>query len=90
MKREEGLLAFCCYPPLQPRFLLPFCFYPFWHIYIARGPKCNPQSAKGPPALQSASIRNPPCETFKIASGLRSLNCTGPGKASNSVPEAPE
>eukprot|EP00969_Alexandrium_andersonii_P299406 13237219-Alexandrium_andersonii.AAC.1 len=31
-----------------------------WDLYIAMGPKCNPQSAQGPPVLQSASIRNPP------------------------------
>eukprot|EP00969_Alexandrium_andersonii_P048404 2123326-Alexandrium_andersonii.AAC.1 len=51
---------------------------------------CNPQSAQGPSAPQSASIRNPPCGTCKLASSIRSLSCAGPGKASNLVPEAPE
>eukprot|EP00969_Alexandrium_andersonii_P066332 2924913-Alexandrium_andersonii.AAC.1 len=39
---------------------------------------------------QSASICNPPCVTCKIASGVRSLNCTGPGTTSTFVPESPE
>eukprot|EP00969_Alexandrium_andersonii_P334804 14796788-Alexandrium_andersonii.AAC.1 len=30
-------------------------------LYIAGCPKCNPQSAQGPSALQFASVRNPPC-----------------------------
>eukprot|EP00969_Alexandrium_andersonii_P085697 3778340-Alexandrium_andersonii.AAC.1 len=40
-----------------------------WHLYIARGPKCNPQSARGPSVLQSAPIRNLPCAKCAIASG---------------------
>eukprot|EP00969_Alexandrium_andersonii_P158903 7020794-Alexandrium_andersonii.AAC.1 len=53
-----------------------------WHLHIARSPKCSPQSAQRPSALQSASINNPPCN---IASGVRSFNCAGPGMASKSV-----
>eukprot|EP00969_Alexandrium_andersonii_P019515 851353-Alexandrium_andersonii.AAC.1 len=49
-----------------------------WDIYIARRPKCNLQSAQGPPVLQSASIRNPSHVTCKIASGVRTWNCVGP------------
>eukprot|EP00969_Alexandrium_andersonii_P307259 13581908-Alexandrium_andersonii.AAC.1 len=62
----------------------------YWHLYIARGPKCNPQCAQGPPALQSAPTRNPPFGKRKIASGARTWNCAGPGVASKLVPEAPE
>eukprot|EP00969_Alexandrium_andersonii_P018070 791119-Alexandrium_andersonii.AAC.1 len=57
---------------------------------MARLPKRNPQSALGPSVLQSTSIRNPPCVNFKIASGARTWNRAGPGKASKLVPEAPE
>eukprot|EP00969_Alexandrium_andersonii_P285204 12608322-Alexandrium_andersonii.AAC.1 len=39
---------------------------------------------------QSASIRNPPCATCKIASSVRTWNCTGPRAASKSDPEARE
>eukprot|EP00969_Alexandrium_andersonii_P219620 9699149-Alexandrium_andersonii.AAC.1 len=59
-------------------------------LYIAGRPTCNPQSAKCPPALQSARIRNPPSVNCKIASGDRAWNCAGPRKASKWVPEAPE
>eukprot|EP00969_Alexandrium_andersonii_P036197 1585281-Alexandrium_andersonii.AAC.1 len=50
-------------------------------LYIARGPKCDPQSAQRPSALQSVSIRAPPCITCEIASGVRTWNCAGPGAA---------
>eukprot|EP00969_Alexandrium_andersonii_P093470 4128088-Alexandrium_andersonii.AAC.1 len=30
------------------------------------------------------------CRTCNIASGVRSLNCAGPGAASKLIPEAPE
>eukprot|EP00969_Alexandrium_andersonii_P363704 15462521-Alexandrium_andersonii.AAC.1 len=39
--------------------------------------------------LQSASIHNPPCVRCKIASGVRTWNCAGPGAASNLSPEHP-
>eukprot|EP00969_Alexandrium_andersonii_P243770 10769212-Alexandrium_andersonii.AAC.1 len=26
-----------------------WCRDRYWNLYIARGPKCNPQSAQGPP-----------------------------------------
>eukprot|EP00969_Alexandrium_andersonii_P099369 4383972-Alexandrium_andersonii.AAC.1 len=53
-----------------------------WDRYMARCPRCSPQSAQGPSLLQSASIRNPPCRTCNIASGVRSLNCADPRPAS--------
>eukprot|EP00969_Alexandrium_andersonii_P105206 4642213-Alexandrium_andersonii.AAC.1 len=52
--------------------------------------KRDPQSVQGPPGPQPARIRNPPCGKCKIASGIRSSNCAGPGTASKRVPEAPE
>eukprot|EP00969_Alexandrium_andersonii_P044181 1938641-Alexandrium_andersonii.AAC.1 len=42
-----------------------------WHLCIERRPNCNPPSAQGPSALQSASIRNPPRVQRNIASGVR-------------------
>eukprot|EP00969_Alexandrium_andersonii_P042175 1850377-Alexandrium_andersonii.AAC.1 len=35
-------------------------------VFTAGSPTRNPQSAEGPSALQSASIRNPPCVQRKI------------------------
>eukprot|EP00969_Alexandrium_andersonii_P225274 9949921-Alexandrium_andersonii.AAC.1 len=35
-------------------------------------------------------LRRPPLRKCKMASGVRSLNCAGPGKASNSIPGALE
>eukprot|EP00969_Alexandrium_andersonii_P118182 5227498-Alexandrium_andersonii.AAC.1 len=58
--------------------------------YSARGPQCNPQSAKGPSMLQSASIRTLPCRTCEHASGVRSVNCEGRGAASKSAAGAPK
>eukprot|EP00969_Alexandrium_andersonii_P096447 4258241-Alexandrium_andersonii.AAC.1 len=56
---------------------------------LGRARKCERRSdihaeANNPP--QSA-IRNPPYVTCKIASGIRTWNCAGPGKASKSAPE---
>eukprot|EP00969_Alexandrium_andersonii_P142004 6277931-Alexandrium_andersonii.AAC.1 len=45
----------------------------------AGGATCNPQSARGPSVLQSASIRNPPFRKCALASGIRNLNCADPG-----------
>eukprot|EP00969_Alexandrium_andersonii_P130416 5766926-Alexandrium_andersonii.AAC.1 len=39
---------------------------------------------------QSASIRNPPCGAYDIASGGQPWNCAGPGTASKLAPEAPK
>eukprot|EP00969_Alexandrium_andersonii_P089406 3946423-Alexandrium_andersonii.AAC.1 len=55
----------------------------YWHLDIAGCPKCNPQSAQCSSVAQSAPIRDPPCGTCKIDSGVRTWNCAGPGKASN-------
>eukprot|EP00969_Alexandrium_andersonii_P067202 2964570-Alexandrium_andersonii.AAC.1 len=63
---------------------------PVWHLDSTRCPKCDPQSIQGPSALQSASIRNPPCGKHNNSSGVRSLIRAGPGTTSKSVPEAPE
>eukprot|EP00969_Alexandrium_andersonii_P357500 15448960-Alexandrium_andersonii.AAC.1 len=41
-----------------------------WDLHIAKCPKCNPQSAQGPPLLKSASIGNPPCGICNIAQAL--------------------
>eukprot|EP00969_Alexandrium_andersonii_P114315 5053640-Alexandrium_andersonii.AAC.1 len=60
-----------------------------WHLHTAVSPRCNPQSAQGPSRLQSASIRNRPCMTLSIASGVRTWNCAGPGAASISSPKLP-
>eukprot|EP00969_Alexandrium_andersonii_P349784 15431835-Alexandrium_andersonii.AAC.1 len=61
-----------------------------WHLYIEGCPNCNPQSAEGPPVLQSASIHNPPRVKHKIAAGVRTWTCAVPGTASHLVPEARE
>eukprot|EP00969_Alexandrium_andersonii_P259163 11459194-Alexandrium_andersonii.AAC.1 len=50
--------------------------------------QCNPQTAQGLSVLQSASIRSPPCTECKIASGVRTCNCAGPGTASELAPGA--
>eukprot|EP00969_Alexandrium_andersonii_P048137 2112742-Alexandrium_andersonii.AAC.1 len=39
--------------------------------------------------LQSASIRNSPCRKCEIVSGVRSVNCVGPGMDPNLSPRAP-
>eukprot|EP00969_Alexandrium_andersonii_P260266 11507161-Alexandrium_andersonii.AAC.1 len=52
-----------------------------WDLYVARRPKCYPQSAQGLSVLQSTSMRNSPNGTCNIASGVRSLNCVGPRTA---------
>eukprot|EP00969_Alexandrium_andersonii_P156224 6906925-Alexandrium_andersonii.AAC.1 len=39
--------------------------------------------------MQSAPIRNPPCVKCKLASGVRTWNCAGPG-TSKLATEAPE
>eukprot|EP00969_Alexandrium_andersonii_P351724 15436073-Alexandrium_andersonii.AAC.1 len=51
--------------------------------------KCTSQSKQGPPALQSACIRNPPLRACKVASGTRSLKCAGPRTASDWSPKLP-
>eukprot|EP00969_Alexandrium_andersonii_P362023 15458834-Alexandrium_andersonii.AAC.1 len=43
---------------------------------MARCPKRVPQSAQGPSALDSASVRKPPGQKCVIAPGDRSLSCT--------------
>eukprot|EP00969_Alexandrium_andersonii_P352049 15436809-Alexandrium_andersonii.AAC.1 len=56
---------------------------------MARCPKCNPQSAQCPSVLQSASTGSP---RSKHPTSLQAfgLNCAGPRRASEWVPEAPE
>eukprot|EP00969_Alexandrium_andersonii_P337808 14929453-Alexandrium_andersonii.AAC.1 len=61
-----------------------------WGLYVARGSKCNPQSAQGSPVLQSAAIRNPPFGKHNIAPGIRNLNCADRGLALKWVSGAPE
>eukprot|EP00969_Alexandrium_andersonii_P123138 5442650-Alexandrium_andersonii.AAC.1 len=46
-------------------------------VYIARHPKCNPQSAQGPSVLQSDSIRHPACGTCKLRFGRSELEPRG-------------
>eukprot|EP00969_Alexandrium_andersonii_P048271 2118356-Alexandrium_andersonii.AAC.1 len=42
-----------------------------WQLYIARCPKCNPQSAQGPPML------HPPQSTIRPAESATSLQAFG-------------
>eukprot|EP00969_Alexandrium_andersonii_P063435 2793319-Alexandrium_andersonii.AAC.1 len=39
--------------------------------------------------LQSPEIRNPPCRTCNMASGVRTWTCAVPGAASKLVPKLP-
>eukprot|EP00969_Alexandrium_andersonii_P277628 12271921-Alexandrium_andersonii.AAC.1 len=59
-----------------------------WHLYIARGPKCNPQSAQCSSVLQSTSTRTPPSVKCKIAPSVRTWNCAGPGKGRKTGPRS--